>query len=76
MNTYRVPDMSCGHCEAAITEEVTQVTGVESVCVDLDAKVVQVGGQGIDEAAVIAAIYEAGYEASSVVGPSTLDRRA
>ncbi|MBX5469406.1 MAG: heavy-metal-associated domain-containing protein [Thermoleophilaceae bacterium] len=61
--TYLVPGMSCGHCEAAIAEEVTQVENVDSVEVDLEAKLVRVSGQGIDEAAVIAAIHDAGYEA-------------
>jgi copper chaperone CopZ len=55
--------MSCDHCRVAITDEVTQVAGVESVDVDLDSKLVHVGGQGLDEAAVIAAIDEAGYDA-------------
>jgi copper chaperone CopZ len=61
--TYSVPGMSCGHCEAAITDEVTRLAGVEAVEVDLDAKLVHVSGDGVDEAAVIEAIGEAGYEA-------------
>jgi copper chaperone len=70
--TYLVPDISSGHCRAAITEEVTQVPGVQSVAVDLEAKVVQVSGHDIDETAVIGAIDEAGYE-SSVFGPGAPD---
>jgi copper chaperone CopZ len=58
--TYSVPDMSCGHCRAAITGEVERVPGVGSVDVDLDAKHVTVTGEGIDDTAVRAAIDEAG----------------
>jgi copper chaperone len=61
--TYLVSGMSCGHCRVAITDEVTQVSGVESVDVDLDSKLVRVSGEEIDSAAVVAAIDEAGYEA-------------
>ena len=61
--TYVVPDMSCGHCRAAIVSEVGEVSGVDSVEVDLDAKVVTVGGSALDDGAIRAAIHEAGYEA-------------
>ena len=33
---YTVSGMSCGHCEAAVTEEVSALDGVDSVDVDLD----------------------------------------
>lgn len=61
-STYSVPGVSCAHCQAAITREVSAVAGVESVDVDLDAKTVSVSGEALDEHAVIAAIDEAGYE--------------
>jgi copper chaperone CopZ len=61
--TYVVPDMSCGHCRAAITAEVGEVAGVEAVDVDLETKVVSVSGSGLDDRAIRAAIDEAGYEA-------------
>jgi copper chaperone CopZ len=61
--TYTVPDMSCAHCEHAVTSELSEVTGVTSVDVDLDSKLVRVQGTEIDGAAVVAAIDEAGYEA-------------
>jgi len=62
--TYCVPDMTCGHCRAAITAEVTAVAGVESVDVDLDTKLVRITGESLDDAALVAAIDEAGYEAT------------
>ena len=55
--------MTCEHCRVAVTEEVTQVAGVASVDVDLDTKLVRVDGTGVDQAAVIAAVDEAGYDA-------------
>ncbi|MBI5104089.1 MAG: heavy-metal-associated domain-containing protein [Solirubrobacterales bacterium] len=60
--TYAVPGISCGHCRAAITAEVEKLAGVSSVDVDLDAKRVTVTGDGLDDAAVRAAIDEAGYD--------------
>jgi copper ion binding protein len=61
---YIVVGMSCGHCEAAVTEEVGRVAGVSAIDVDLDAKRVVVHGEGVSDAAVREAIAEAGYEAS------------
>ena len=60
--TYSVPGVSCEHCRAAITNEVAPLPGVASVDVDLDAKTVTVAGDALDEAAILAAIDEAGYE--------------
>lgn len=61
--TYSVPGMSCGHCRAAISAEVSAVPGVETVEVDLDTKLVAISGEDLDDAALVAAIDEAGYEA-------------
>jgi copper chaperone len=60
---YVVAGMTCGHCKVAVTEEVSQVAGVYSVDVDLDSKLVRVHGTGVDDAAVRAAIDQAGYDA-------------
>jgi copper chaperone CopZ len=61
--TYSVPGISCAHCKAAITAEVTQIDGVDTVDIDLDRKFVQISGENLDDAALRAAIDEAGYEA-------------
>ncbi len=61
--TYRVPGMTCEHCKAAVTEELSGVAGVATVAVDLGTKLVQVDGNSLDDAALRAAIVEAGYEA-------------
>ena len=60
--TYRVPGVSCAHCRQAIEGEVSTVSGVRSVEVDLDSKTVTVTGELLDDGAVRAAIDEAGYE--------------
>jgi copper chaperone len=61
--TYLVEGMTCGHCKVAVTDEVSKVADVEGVDVDLDTKLVRVYGGGVDPAAVVAAIDEAGYDA-------------
>jgi copper chaperone len=61
--TLVVEGMSCDHCRVAITDEVSRVSGVDSVEVDLEAKRVRVGGTDVDESAVIDAVDEAGYDA-------------
>lgn len=59
---YTVPGMTCGHCEAAVKQEILALPGVASVVVDLDSKRVEVIGSGLDDAAIREAIEEAGYE--------------
>ena len=59
--TYTVPEMSCGHCKAAVMREISAVAGVQSVDVDLDTKLVTVTGEQLDDEALRAAIEQAGY---------------
>ena len=61
---YTVPAMSCEHCEAAVREEISAVTGVLSVSVSLETKRVEVTGDRLDDGAIRAAIEDAGYEAA------------
>jgi copper chaperone CopZ len=61
--TYVAAGMSCAHCERAIHEEVARVPGVESVTADHRTKRVVVRGERLDDAALRAAVEEAGYEA-------------
>ena len=60
--TLSVPGMTCGHCEAAVKQEVGGVPGVSGVDVDLDTKDVVVSGTDLDRDAVVAAIDEAGFD--------------
>lgn len=61
---YSVPGMHCGNCERAVKEELAQVAGVASVEVDLASKMVLVRGEALADAALRAAIDDAGYEAA------------
>jgi copper chaperone len=62
--TYSVPAIHCGHCAAAIKEEVSSVDGVDAVDVDLDAKLVTIRGEALSDESLREAIEEAGYEAA------------
>lgn len=62
---YDVPGISCGHCKTAIEGEVAKVAAVDAVVVDIDARTATVTGTA-DEAAVRAAIDEAGYDVAGV----------
>jgi copper chaperone CopZ len=64
--SYSVPGMYCSHCEAAVKGELEGIRGVQTVEVDLEAKVVTIGGEGLDEASLVAAIDEAGYDAEPI----------
>lgn len=60
--TFQVIGMTCSHCQRAVTEEVSQIAGVDSVAVDLGTGSVTVtAGQPIDRADIAAAVDEAGY---------------
>ncbi|MCD2465288.1 MULTISPECIES: heavy-metal-associated domain-containing protein [unclassified Streptomyces] len=60
---YAVSGMTCGHCRTAITKSVGALDGVISVDVDITGGLVTVttGGEP-DDAAITAAVDDAGYE--------------
>lgn len=60
--TFQVTGMSCGHCQRAITEEISRIPGVQGVAVDLATGSVTVTvNQPVDRADVAEAVGEAGY---------------
>ncbi len=61
-HTYTVKGMTCGHCVAAVTEEVEGLAGVSGVEVELNSGRLVVRGEGVGDDAVRAAVDEAGYE--------------
>lgn len=64
VTTFRVPGMTCGHCEKAVTDEVMKISGVENVQIDLDTKSVTVtSDSALEWADVETAVDEAGFEA-------------
>jgi len=62
---YTVKGMTCAHCVLSVREEVEEVAGVAAVDVQLDSGRMVVTGAGVDDAAVRAAVAEAGYEVAS-----------
>jgi len=61
-STYTVTGMTCQHCVASVTEEVSEIAGVTEVGVDLATGLVTVtSSEPIAEDAVRAAVDEAGY---------------
>lgn len=60
--TWTVTGMTCSHCAASVTEEITEIDGVRDVRVDVDSGRVEVDSDrelGRDE--IAAAVDEAGY---------------
>lgn len=61
-STFTVEGMTCSHCVASVTEEISAIAGVTDVEVDLDSGRVEVTADTpVDEADVRAAVDEAGY---------------
>ncbi|QDO89979.1 heavy-metal-associated domain-containing protein [Ornithinimicrobium ciconiae] len=63
--TYAVTGMTCGHCESAVREEVSRIAGVELVDASASTGTLAItAGAPVDDAAVLAAVDEAGYQAA------------
>ncbi|HEU6444644.1 MAG TPA: heavy-metal-associated domain-containing protein [Gaiellaceae bacterium] len=67
---YTVPGMSCDHCKTAVHEEISTVAGVADMSVGPETKRVEVTGDDLDDAAIKAAIEDAGYEARIASDPT------
>lgn len=66
-NEYQVTGMTCGHCEMSVREEVGEIAGIEEIEVSAQTgKLVVSSTEAIDDAAVLAAVEEAGYSAVRV----------
>ncbi|MEJ8669406.1 cation transporter [Streptomyces sp. MS1.AVA.1] len=60
---YKVSGMSCGHCEGAVSGELSELPGVSSVkAVASTGEVTVVSAAPLEEEAVRAAVDEAGFE--------------
>jgi copper chaperone len=60
--SYLVSGMTCQHCVHAVTQEVSAVTGVSDVSVDLDSgRLTVVSSAEVPFAAIATAVDEAGY---------------
>ncbi len=63
LDTFNVPDVSCGHCKQTIESALGSVSGIETVAVDLDNKQVDVvyDPTVVDRTGVVRALEAAGY---------------
>ncbi|MER8090082.1 heavy-metal-associated domain-containing protein [Streptomyces sp. NPDC087532] len=66
-NRYRVTGMTCGHGVAGVTEEVSEVPGVDEAEVDLPEGTDLVRGRRLDDVLIRTAIAEAGYTVTEPV---------
>jgi copper chaperone len=61
--TFTVSGMTCGHCVAAVSEEIVKIHGVATVDIDLNSGIVTVeSAEPIDPDLITEAVDEAGYE--------------
>lgn len=60
MHRFNLPDMSCGHCVAAVTEALKDADARAGVQVDLATKTAQVDS-ALPRDTLAAALAEAGY---------------
>ncbi|MDN5573240.1 MAG: cation transporter [Micrococcales bacterium] len=61
---FTVTGMTCGHCEMSVREEVEEIPGVSVTEVSHETgRLVVESDQPVDDAAVKAAVEEAGYSA-------------
>jgi copper ion binding protein len=60
---YTVTGMTCGHCVASVTEEISELAGVQGVEVELaTGRVAVTSDTPLDRDAVRGAVEEAGYQ--------------
>ena len=63
VQVFKVQGMTCAHSVQAVTDELTRLTEVESVDVDLGTGAVTVAAEReLDRAELTAAVEDAGYE--------------
>ncbi|MFT7596081.1 MAG: copper chaperone [Paracoccaceae bacterium] len=65
MTKFTVPDMTCGHCTAAIEKEIKSADQAAEVSCDLTDHSVAVQST-LGDNTILAAIKDAGYEAALV----------
>lgn len=65
MTTFHIPDMSCGHCKAAIEAAIKALDPSAQITFNMEKRDVQLTSQAATEN-LIAALSKAGYPASAV----------
>lgn len=59
---YRIDGMTCSNCERHVREAVESLAGVNSASADAQAGLLRVSGPRLDDAAITAAVDDAGYQ--------------
>ncbi|MDB5661343.1 MAG: heavy metal transport/detoxification protein [Cypionkella sp.] len=62
MTLLSVPDMSCGHCKASVTEALSALPGASAINVDLTLRQVSVAGT-TPAASILTALNKIGFPA-------------
>lgn len=62
---FKIEGMMCKHCEKKVFDAISSVEGVKSVEINLKKKTAKTEGDS-DEAAIISAVVQAGYEAKRI----------
>jgi copper chaperone len=62
MTTLSIPDMTCGHCKAAVEAALAAVPGTRDIAVDIGARQATITGEA-QLPALLAALDAAGYPA-------------
>lgn len=65
MTLLSIPDMTCGHCKASVTQALTSVPGTQTITVDLTKRQVAVTGSPSPESLLVA-LLEVGFPAQII----------
>ena len=65
MQSFKIPDMTCGHCKETVEKAIFELDESAIVMIDLDTHNVDVTTQ-TTAAAIVAALKSAGYEAEAI----------
>ncbi|SEW35458.1 copper chaperone [Aliiroseovarius sediminilitoris] len=66
MSKFNVPDMSCGHCKAAIEKAIDAVDGDAVLAFDLDARTVDISSR-LNDAELAEILNKEGYPSTMAV---------
>ncbi len=67
LTNLKIKGMTCGHCVSAVTEQLSSISGVSKVDVNLESGRVAVSSvDALSQELIVSAVNEAGYELVSI----------